>query len=78
MPDVFLTKEELAFRDEFRDFVAREIEPMGLSEKMENDEIDFPVDMVRKLGKAGYFGMCLSPHKKGRQKASSLCTVHSF
>ena len=64
MPDIFLTPEELAFRDEFRTFVAREIEPMGLPEKMENDEIDFPVDLVRELGRAGYFGMCL-PEKHG-------------
>ena len=66
MPDIFMTKEELAFRSEFRDFVAREIEPLGLSEKMENDEIDFPVEIPRLLGQAGYFGMCL-PEKYGGQ-----------
>ena len=68
MPDIFLTPEELAFRDEFRAFVTREIEPMGLSEKMENDEIDFPVDMVRELGRAGYFGMCLPEIHGGKSR----------
>lgn len=68
MPDIFMTKEEIAFRSEFRDFVAREIEPLGLSEKMENDEIDFPIDIPRLLGRSGYFGMCLPEKYGGKSK----------
>jgi butyryl-CoA dehydrogenase len=68
MPDVFMTGEELAFRDEFRDFVQREIEPLGLPKKMETEEIDFPIDLVRALGRAGYFGMCLPEAYGGRSR----------
>jgi alkylation response protein AidB-like acyl-CoA dehydrogenase len=64
MPDILMTREELDFREEFRDFLQKEIVPMGLPEKQDNDEIDFPTDAVRLLGKAGYFGMCL-PKKYG-------------
>jgi butyryl-CoA dehydrogenase len=77
MPDVFMTKEELAFRDEFRNFVQREIEPLGLPKKMENEEIDFPLDLVRALGRAGYFGMCLPEAYGGRSRGLVYETIKS-
>ncbi|MBM3118037.1 MAG: acyl-CoA dehydrogenase [Chloroflexi bacterium] len=64
MPDILMTQEELDFRREFREFLKKEIVPLGLAEKQERDEIDFPTELVRILGKKGYFGMCL-PEKYG-------------
>ena len=68
MPDVLMTKEELDFRREFVRFVNSEIAPLGLVEKQENDEIDFPTELVRALGKAGYFGMCLPEEYGGKNR----------
>ncbi|MEW6113867.1 MAG: acyl-CoA dehydrogenase family protein [Thermodesulfobacteriota bacterium] len=65
MPDILLTEEEQAFRKEFREFVRKEIVPMGLVEKQDNDEIDYPTELVRALGKAGYFGMCIPAEHGG-------------
>ena len=66
MPDALMTKRELDFKKEFRKFVDKKIAPLGLVEKQENDEIDFPTEMVRALGEAGYFGMCLPEEYGGK------------
>jgi len=77
MPDVLMTQEELAFRSEFREFVEREIAPLGLVEKQENDEIDFPAELVQTLGKAGYFGMLLPEEYGGQNRGLVYETIKS-
>jgi len=77
MPDVLMTEKELKFRSEFREFVNKEIAPMGLVEKQENDEIDFPTELVGAVAKAGYFGMCLPKEYGGSDRGLVYETIKS-
>jgi len=56
LPDVFLTEEEVALRNEVRDFVKKEV-PTDLIRKMDRDEIRYPRDFVKALGDRNLLGL---------------------
>ena len=65
LTDVFLTDEEVKFREEVRAFIAREID-QGLVERMDSYEEEYPYEFVRKMGKAGFLGVSFPQKYNGR------------
>ncbi|TFF91385.1 acyl-CoA dehydrogenase [Candidatus Thorarchaeota archaeon] len=68
LSDVLWTDEELAFREEVRDFCEREIAPVA-------DEIDhgpYPRDLLRKIAEAGYMGVLHEKEVGGSKLGNSF------
>ncbi|HOV73142.1 MAG TPA: acyl-CoA dehydrogenase family protein [Candidatus Hydrogenedentes bacterium] len=65
MQDVLLTNEERALKQEVREFVKNEVPP-DLLKKMDRDEIEYPADYVRALGRRNLLGLRFSPKYGGR------------
>jgi len=65
LQDVLLTDEERALKQEVRDFVKNEVPP-DLLKQMDRDEIEYPSDYVRALGKRNLLGLRFSPKYGGR------------
>ncbi|MGZ6276908.1 MAG: acyl-CoA dehydrogenase family protein, partial [Syntrophales bacterium] len=63
LQDVFLTKEELALKQEVRDFVKNNVSP-DLLKKMDRDEIRYPREYVKDLGNRNLLGLRF-PQKYG-------------
>jgi len=66
--DVLLTGEENALRDEVRRFVREEVSPDFLRE-MDADNVKYPREFVRKLGKQGLLGLRFPEEYGGRGMA---------
>ena len=66
--DVLLTGEEKALRDEVRRFVKEEVSPDFLRE-MDADNVKYPREFVRKLGKQGLLGLRFPKEYGGRGMA---------
>ncbi|MDH3211682.1 MAG: acyl-CoA/acyl-ACP dehydrogenase [Myxococcales bacterium] len=56
LQDVFLTREEVALRDEVRDFVENEVSS-DLLKRMDRDEVTYPRDYVKALGDRNLLGV---------------------
>ncbi|HPX11691.1 MAG TPA: acyl-CoA dehydrogenase family protein, partial [Syntrophales bacterium] len=56
LPDVLLTREEIALREEVREFVKNEVSP-DLVKKMDRDEIRYPREYVKALGERNLLGL---------------------
>lgn len=65
LPDVFLTEEEVALKNEVREFVRREVST-DLIRKMDRDEIRYPRDFVKALGKRNLLGLRFPKEYGGR------------
>ncbi|HNR36813.1 MAG TPA: acyl-CoA dehydrogenase family protein, partial [Candidatus Hydrogenedentes bacterium] len=65
LQDVLLTNEERALKQEVREFVKNEVPP-DLLKKMDRDEIEYPADYVRALGRRNLLGLRFSPKYGGR------------
>ena len=65
LPDVFLTEEEVALKNEVREFVRREVST-DLIRKMDRDEIRYPRDFVKALGKRNLLGLRFPKEHGGR------------
>ncbi len=56
LQDVLLTREEIALREEVREFVKNEVSP-DLVKKMDRDEIRYPREYVKALGERNLLGL---------------------
>ncbi len=65
LPDVFLTKEEVALKDEVRQFVRQDVST-DLLRKMDRDEIRYPRDFVKALGDRNLLGLRFPKEYGGR------------
>lgn len=65
LQDVFLTEEELALKQEVRDFVKNNVSP-DLLKKMDRDEIRYPRDYVKDLGNRNLLGLRFPKKYGGR------------
>jgi len=65
LQDVFLTKEELALKQEVRDFVKNNVSP-DLLKKMDRDEIRYPREYVKDLGNRNLLGLRFPKKYGGR------------
>lgn len=65
LQDVLLTKEELALREEVREFVKKEVSP-DLVKKMDRDEIRYPREFVKALGDRNMLGLRFPKEFGGR------------
>ena len=65
LQDVFLTKEELALKQEVRDFVKKNVDP-ELTKKMDRDEIRYPREYVKDLGNRNLLGLRFPKKYGGR------------
>lgn len=70
--DVFLTAEELAFRDRYRKFLQEEIVPLKIVERMDSEATEYPTEFIRRCGEAGYLGLAIAREWGGQ----GLDTVH--
>jgi alkylation response protein AidB-like acyl-CoA dehydrogenase len=77
MPEIFMTGEELAYREEFRTFLREQIVPLGLPQQQESGEIDFPTEAIGRLGAAGYFGQGLPEEHGGAGKGAVYEVIKS-
>ena len=69
--DELLPKHYADYRKQIRDFAEKEIHPVAI----ENDENEhFPVDLARKMGEAGLFGIAI-PKKYGGQGLDTLSYI---
>ena len=73
MTDVFLTEQEIQFREEVRAFIAREIDPK-LVERMDAEEEEYPYEFPRKMGQGGYLGVSF-PVEYGGRGLNFVCEV---
>lgn len=67
MSDIFLSEDEISFREEIRSFLKDEISP-DLIRKMDAEEIEFPSDFVKKCGERGYLGLSVPEEYRGLGK----------
>jgi len=65
LQDVLLTPEEIAIRDEVREFVRTEV-PADLLYRMDRDEITYPRQFVEALGERNLLGLRFSKEYGGR------------
>ncbi len=65
LPDVFLTKEEVALKDEVRQFVRQDVST-DLLRRMDRDEIRYPRDFVKALGDRNLLGLRFPKEYGGR------------
>ncbi|MBW2062187.1 MAG: acyl-CoA/acyl-ACP dehydrogenase [Deltaproteobacteria bacterium] len=65
MPDVLLTEDEKALKQEVRDFVKNEVSP-DLLKKMDLDEITYPREFVKALGDGNLLGLRFPKEFGGR------------
>lgn len=65
MPDVLLSPEEVAIRDEVREFVRSEVPP-DLLHQMDRDEITYPREFVEALGRRNLLGLRFPKDYGGR------------
>lgn len=65
LQDVLLTKEEIALRNEVRDFVKNEVSA-DLVKKMDRDEITYPREYVKALGDRNLLGLRFPKEYGGR------------
>ncbi|MDH3259325.1 MAG: acyl-CoA/acyl-ACP dehydrogenase, partial [Deltaproteobacteria bacterium] len=65
LPDLFLTEEEKALKREVRQFVKNEVSS-DLIKKMDRDEITYPKEFVRALGKRNLLGLRFPKEYGGR------------
>ncbi len=65
LPDLFLTEEEKALKREVRQFVKNEVSS-DLVKKMDRDEITYPREFVRALGKRNLLGLRFPKEHGGR------------
>lgn len=56
LQDILLTREEIALREEVREFVKKEVSP-DLVKKMDRDEIRYPREYVKALGERNLLGL---------------------
>ena len=50
-----LTEEHLEIRRTVREFVEREVVP--IADKLDNEEKEIPMPVIRKMAELGYFGL---------------------
>ncbi|MGZ6143251.1 MAG: acyl-CoA dehydrogenase family protein, partial [Myxococcales bacterium] len=72
MLDILLDSKERALRDQARAFV-REVDP-ALLRAMDADEVEYPRELVRAMGKAGLLGVRFG----GASWAADLAVVEEF
>ena len=65
LQDVFLTKDEMALKQEVRDFVKNNVSP-DLLKKMDRDEIRYPREYVKDLGNRNLLGLRFPKKYGGR------------
>ncbi len=65
LQDVLLTPEEVAVRDEVREFIRTEV-PADLLHRMDRDEITYPRQFVEALGERNLLGLRFSKEYGGR------------
>lgn len=65
LQDVFLSAEEMALRQEVREFVKHEV-PADLLRKMDRDEITYPREYVKALGDRNLLGLRFPKEYGGR------------
>lgn len=65
LPDVLLSPEEVAIRDEVREFVRSEVPP-DLLHQMDRDEITYPREFVEALGRRNLLGLRFPKDYGGR------------
>ena len=73
MTDIFLTEEEIKFREGLRTFIAREIDP-ELVERMDSEKEEYPYEFIRKMGQGGYIGVSF-PKDYGGQGLNFICEM---